>query len=312
MELERLRVVILNYNQPAMTVKCALALLQQSYKPMDVVVVDNASTQENYKELSQNLPDNVVIIRNSSNSGYAAGNNVGARFIEGVEPSIYTMILNNDVFFKEQQALEKMIAVLKQRDDRVAVSPLVRLMDTELDPLRSIQVRRDADFITCLVVASWWMRRLPGLKAKYDWHVYQDQKPYVPNVEYDCDSINGCCFVIRTDFLESIGYFDEGTFLYFEEIILGRQIKLNNKRCCLTTSVTVDHYHGATTKQRLGVFRFSMYKEDVKSQIYYCRKYLHVSRLACKLLAFVRMVDFLSKRLIQSILTFVGSLHKEG
>ncbi|BBB90719.1 MAG TPA: glycosyltransferase family 2 protein [Methylomusa anaerophila] len=298
----RLRVVILNYNQPAMTVKCVASLLAQSYQPLDVVVVDNASAPANYEQLKQSLPERVVLIRNAVNAGYAAGNNVGARLSEGLEPAEYTMILNNDVFLPEPAALKNMVTALEKDADRVAVSPLVQLMGTDLDPLTGIQVRRDADFTTCLVVASWWLRRLPGGSRVYDRHVYQDHKPYQPGREYECDSINGCCFIIRTNFLASIGYFDEGTFLYFEEIILGRQIKLAQKKCCLTTAVTVHHFHGATTKQRLGVFRFHMYKEDVKSQVYYCRKYLNAGWLACSLLVFVRAVDFISKKLIQSML----------
>ena len=68
--------------------------------------------------------------------------------------------------------------------------------------------------------AFWW-RTAPyalspcylSIKGIADHHFYQERMPYAMGREYDCDTGHGCCFVIRTDFFESIGYFDEHTFL---------------------------------------------------------------------------------------------------
>ncbi len=69
MDAERLRVVILNYNQPQLTVACASTVLSQSYPSMDVVVVDNASAPELYSQLREQLPSNIPLIRNETNLG---------------------------------------------------------------------------------------------------------------------------------------------------------------------------------------------------------------------------------------------------
>ncbi len=300
MDAERLRVVILNYNQPQLTVACASTVLSQSYPSMDVVVVDNASAPELYSQLREQLPSNIPLIRNETNLGYSAGNNVGARASDILPAAAFTMILNNDVILKDAHTVAKLIAALKASPERVAVSPLVNNAWIETAPEKQIQVRRDADFLACVVSGSWWLRRLPVLREISDRHVYGDMRPYRRNEDYECDSINGSCFVIRTDFLESIGFLDEGTFLMFEEVILGRQIKQRHKRCCLATSVVVDHLQGASTG-RASRMPYRTFKEYVRSQLYYCKKYLKVNLPARLLLIAVRALDFLSKGIYQGL-----------
>ena len=227
---DKVRVVILNYNQPSITAECVNKVLLQNYDLLEVVVVDNASRPENYKALEALLPENVTLIGNPANTGYAAGNNVGARFIGKCPKPSFIMILNNDAFLKDELTIQKLINVFSYDKGRVAVSPLVYNPESVK---QAAQVRRDVDYLSCVVSGSWWLRRLPFFKRIDALHVYADVRPYAADREYDCDSINGACFMIRADFLQEIGYFDEGTFLYFEELVLGRQIKNSGKKCCL-------------------------------------------------------------------------------
>lgn len=297
MSPEGVRVVILNYNAPVLTHQCVRNVLNQSYKPLDIVVVDNASSPENIAELERLLPGCITLVKNPVNSGYAAGNNVGARF-QGIPSATFTLVLNPDVLFNDPRSIEKLVEALKKDPNRVAISPLVHNTALEnIKPEMEVQVRRDADFKTCLIVGSWWLRRIGFLKKIADRHFYKDLMPYSLNEEYDCDSINGCCFIIRQDFLEEIGYLDEGTFLYYEEIILGRQIKMRGKKCCLLTSIWVEHFQGSTTKYRPDQknIPFKMYKESVKSELYFCQKYLKVNWFENFLFLAVRTIDFTTK-----------------
>ncbi|MBK5275242.1 MAG: glycosyltransferase family 2 protein [Desulfuromonadales bacterium] len=299
---KHVRVVILNYNQPVITAKCVSKVLEQVYDTMEVVVVDNASSQENYSELEKLLPGNVVLIRNVTNSGYSAGNNVGIRFDGKLFKADFFIILNNDVFMHDRHVIEKLVEVLQKDINVVAASPkvcdyqlTVQGKDTE------IQVRRNADYLTCLVSGSWWLKRLPLFNEIADLHTYADVRPYASNMEYDCDTINGACFIIRNDFLDTIGLFDEGTFLYFEEIILGHQIKTRNKKCRLITTVAVEHFQGSSSQQEHGSYSLQMYKSYVKSQLHYCKHYLNVGILGRVLLVIVRFIDFTSKTLITKL-----------
>ena len=307
-DTQRVRVVILNYNQPDMTARCVSYVIAQSYTTLDIVVVDNASTVENYEALQRSLPEHVTLVRNSANSGYAAGNNLGARLSGTIPPSTYTMILNGDAFLRDTDTIKKLVDGLRKDPDRVAITPLVNTGVIELAPEQQIQVCRAASYAGFLVAYSWWLRKMPVLKSIADRHFYKERMPYVLDREYDCETLHGCCFVIRTDFLESIDYFDEGTFLYFEEMILGRQIKDRGKGCCLLTSVVVDHMGGAATRKRTLKGELKVQMELIKSQLYYCRKYLHVGMAARGLLVVVRTIGFIGKEIYHAV---IGSRRAE-
>ena len=307
-DTQRARVVILHYNQPDMTGRCVSYVVKQSYAPLDIVVVDNASTVENYEALQRSLPEHVTLIRNSANSGYAAGNNLGARLSGTIPPSTYTMILNGDAFLRDADTVKKLVDGLRKDPDMVAITPLVNTGATRLAPERQIQVCRSASFAGFLVAYSWWLRKMPLLKTIADRHFYKERMPYILDREYDCETVHGCCFMIRTDFLESIDYFDEGTFLYFEEMILGRQIKDRGKSCGLLTSVVVDHVGGAATRKRTLKGELKVQMELIKSQLYYCRQYLHVGMAARGLLVMVRIIGFVGKEIHHAV---IGSRRAE-
>lgn len=134
-----------------------------------------------------------------------------------------------------------------------------------------------------------------------DWYTYCDLRPYAKDCETDCESINGCCFVIRRSFLNEIGLFDEGTFLYHEEIILGKQIKNVGKKACFVTTTTVIHNQGATTGHGPQRTNLKMMKYMIGSELHYCKKYLNASWPAISLLLCVRVIDILSKMLFYDL-----------
>ena len=298
---ERVRVVILHYNQPSMTAKCVAYVDNQTYAPLDVVVVDNASTPENYESLSGLLPPHVTLVRNPANLGYAAGNNVGIRLSGTLAPSVYTMILNGDAYLTEPATLARLIDALRHDRERVAATPLVNTGPSRLLPERQVQVCRASSFLGFLVAYSWWLRMMPFLKGVADHHFYRERMPYALGREYDCDTVHGCCFVIRTEFFESIGWFDEGTFLYFEEMILARQIKESGKKCCLVTSVVVEHVGGAAARKRSLRAAIRTQAASIRSQLYFLRKYLRVGLAGRVLLVIVRIIGFTGKELYEAL-----------
>ncbi len=307
----RVRAVVLNFGQPVATAECARSLLSQSWTPLDVVLVDNYSTAACAEQLRLTTPSEAHLILNPTNSGYAAGNNVGCRTDELPLPD-YILILNNDVILPKTDDVAQLVAALESDVNVVAVSPLVHTLSSTASANEQIQVRRNIGFLSCLIIGSWWLRRIPGLARFHYSHIYGEVMPFSPNTFFECDSINGSCFLIRAEFFRSIGYFDEGTFLYFEEMILGRQISLRGKRCALVTRVTVDHYQGLSTEQRGSRMNWTMHAHAIRSQVHYCRRYLKSSSFACRLLVAVRAVDFASKWLLQTVLGWLLALRSRG
>jgi GT2 family glycosyltransferase len=291
---QRVRAVIVNFNGSAATLSCVLSLLSQHHRPLDVVVVDNASAADDLEILRAGLAAGTLLVASKRNLGYAGGVNLGARSAELPRPR-YVLALNNDLLFPDPHMVTALIAALGSEIRRVAASPLVDTVDTGMRAEEQIQVRRVPGFWTLLVTGSWWLRRLPGLRRGPARHVYKDQRPYQPGVVYEVESINGSCFLIRADFLEEIGYLDEGTFLYYEELILGLQILERGRIAALTATTRVIHRQGRTTGHGGERIRLAMLKEMVRSEIYYCKKYLRSGSTAVWLLLLVRTLDIASK-----------------
>lgn len=70
-------VVVLNWNQPALTASCVRSLLALDYPDYHILVVDNGSQDGSVEKLRAEFHDKIEIIANETNLGFAGGNNVG-------------------------------------------------------------------------------------------------------------------------------------------------------------------------------------------------------------------------------------------
>ncbi len=90
------RVAILNYNGGEFTLKCLehLRRLDWPKDRMEVMVVDNASTDGSPARIREHF-DEVKVVEAGGNRGFAGGNNVALRNLDGID---YVALLNNDAF----------------------------------------------------------------------------------------------------------------------------------------------------------------------------------------------------------------------
>ena len=92
----KVSIVVLMWNKADMTIRCLKSVVERSgYQNLEIILVDNASEIDEYEIVQNwiNLNDAPIrVIRNESNLGFAAGNNVGIRETTGE----YVVLLNND------------------------------------------------------------------------------------------------------------------------------------------------------------------------------------------------------------------------
>src|ERR1700685_93265 len=98
-------VIIVNYNTPALVRNCVQSVLDSSIASHeDIVVVDNASTDNSFAVLKQTLPPGIRLVRASMNRGFAAGVNFG--MVGCVRDLV--LVLNPDTYFVDP-SLEKVV-----------------------------------------------------------------------------------------------------------------------------------------------------------------------------------------------------------
>ena len=114
----KLSIITINYNGLKDT--CALIESIPFNDKMEVIVVDNASKNNEASEIEQGFPY-VQVIRSEKNLGFAGGNNLGIRAAHGK----YLFIINNDTIFKDFK-VQALIDRLESSSSIGIVCPKIR------------------------------------------------------------------------------------------------------------------------------------------------------------------------------------------
>lgn len=181
--------IILTWNHVLDTIECLDSVLKTSYSNFQVVVVDNASTDDTVKVIREKYPS-VSLVENSENYGYAEGNNIGIRNALLNDPD-YIFVLNNDTVI-QPDTISVLIDELERNYDAIAVSPVSFYYD------QPDKVYFAGGFIS------------PQGKAVHSTSIKEEES-------YDTGWLNGCALMIRVEFLSSVGLFNPDYFLLFED-----------------------------------------------------------------------------------------------
>lgn len=123
----RVRAVVLNYNGGRHVLDCVEALTRTDWPDLEVVVVDNASSDGSDGELRRRFPD-VELRPTGANLGFPA-NNVGMRDLDDVD---FVALVNNDAFV-EPDWLPPLVAELEADPELGAACPRIVFADRFLD-----------------------------------------------------------------------------------------------------------------------------------------------------------------------------------
>ena len=252
----KVAVILLNYNTASDCRKCISFLKKQQGVNLEIILVDNCSRPEEVAEAEKiSLAEGCTFIANRENRGYNAGNNIGLRYAaeQGYE---YAVIANPDMEFPQTDYLHKLVSVMENDKSIVVVG---------------------SDIVTPEGIHQNPMMRDCGWKGSLGWITgffrkkKEDTYDFIDNYEANhyCSKVSGCCFLIRMDFVQSIGFFDERVFLYCEEAILSRQAEQAGKKMYYLADAQAIHAHIKSEKGN-PVKRFRNWKH---SRLYYIDRY---------------------------------------
>lgn len=246
--------ILLNYNSAADCRKCVSFLKRQEGVELEIILVDNCSSDgEQVRTLCQE--QGCTFIASSENRGYNAGNNIGLRYAaEKGYP--YALIANPDMEFPQVNYIQQLVKAIEQDQEIVVVgSDIVNVDGIHQNPLT-----RDGNWCTSFGWLISFFRK--SARDTYDCIDRYQESHY-------CAKVSGCSLLVRMDFIQSIGFFDEYPFLYCEEPILSRQVEWAGKRMYYTTTAQAIHKHIASTKGD-PVLRFRQWK---RSRLYFIHRY---------------------------------------
>lgn len=100
--------------------KCLDSLMSSDF-PMDIIVVDNASTDETCQVIKDRYPS-VILIENRENKGFGAANNQGFEY--GIKKNAdYFFLLNQDASI-EKDCIQQLLNIAEINTDFGVISPL--------------------------------------------------------------------------------------------------------------------------------------------------------------------------------------------
>jgi GT2 family glycosyltransferase len=221
-----LAIVILNWNQADLTLRCLASLeAAGAVACTEVLVVDNGSTDDSVAQIRAAYPD-VTVIETGANLGYAGGNNVGIRrALEGGAEAV--LILNNDTWV-EPGCIEALQAALKADPAAGIATPLITEMDA---PERIWALGMALDGRTASFT------RLHAGEPVGRWR----GQPPLP-----VDAASGSAMLATREVFERVGLLEERFFLYYEETDWCLRVRRAGYRILGVPSAVVQHQVSAT------------------------------------------------------------------
>ena len=218
--------VVLTWNRRDDTLACLAALARSTYRPMRVVVVDNASDDRTAEAVASSYPA-VEVVRNGENLGFAGGNNVGLRWALEAGAGL-VLVLNNDVEV-EPETVGSLVEACSRLPEAGAVNPTILFAEPAghvwfagagFDPGRGYNGRQ-------------WGYGKPD-----------DTDRSAPvETERAC----GAALLVPRAVLDRVGLFDEELFLYSEDTEWSLRARAAGYRLFVVPEARVVHHVSAST-----------------------------------------------------------------
>ncbi len=193
----RVTVTVLNYNRANDTVECVRSLEKCTYPALDVIIVDNGSTDGSFACLESAFSHHSVR-STGSNLGYTGGIDASIRYAREGEPE-YVLLLNNDTVV-EPDFLEHMIRAMELAPDVAAACG-------------TIFAEHDRGLVWYAggTMIPWRGLAVHDRKGE---RMSRESLGPARRVSF----VTGCCMLLRTSLLDEIGVEDTRFFMYLDDI----------------------------------------------------------------------------------------------
>ena len=219
-----LSIITINYNGLKDT--CALIETIPFNDKLEVIVVDNASDNQEADQISSRFP-HVKVIKSDKNLGFAGGNNLGIKASTGK----FIFLINNDTYFEDFN-VRALIDRLNNSSDIGIVCPKIRfawspkpIQFAGYTPLSNITIRNQAIGF-----------------GEEDHGQYETAHP--------TPYAHGAAMLIKREAIDIVGLMPECYFLYYEELDWSMMFTRAGYQIWYEPKCTIYHKESQTTGQQ--------------------------------------------------------------
>lgn len=235
-------VAVINYNQVEDTIETLKCLANQKYPNNDLIIFDNASTNDCNEKIAKVFPE-IPVVHNHRNNGYAGAiNDVLKIGFDKIYDAV--IICNNDIFV-EEHAIERMMLTTAQHENAGIIGGIE--IDYYTNEIRTIGGKN----YNLWTSRAEWSQSLGGGE----------------NDTIKFNFVQGAMILFTSKALHSKLFVDENLFMYGEEADMGFQLKALGLNAYVNTNVKI--YHKA---QKRYLKPISGYYQQ-RNRIYLLKKY---------------------------------------
>lgn len=240
--------VIVNYNACEHLRRCLASLRIE--QPDELVVVDNGSTDGSLAMLQAEYPT-ARTIANKVSPGYGAASNQGVALCR----SPYILLLNSDTLLPGD-AIDTLSAYLDERPTVGLAGPRLANPDGSLqtstfpypEPLQMLI--RESSLLELI-------RALPVVRDRYLLTWAHDAERVVPWVL-------GAALLLRREAFEAVGGFDDGFYIYSDEVDLCYRLTQAGWEIRFTPTAEIVHIGGASLRQQRNDMLVQLYRSRLR------------------------------------------------
>ena len=230
-------VVTVSYNTKTLTLDCLRSLYQETKASMDVVVVDNASSDGSADAIEAEYPY-VKLIRSDRNMGFGPANNLALKSAN----SRFVLLLNSDTVILDG-AVDRLLDFANDRPEALIWGGRTVFKDGALNPT------------SCWRHMSLWSlfchaTGLTTLFRSSDIFNRESYGNWKRDTEREVGFVSGCFLLMPRTLWDQLGGFDERFFMYAEETDLCQRATALGARPMITPKATIVHYGGKSEKVR--------------------------------------------------------------
>lgn len=238
--MNRLAIIVLNWNGADDALNCVESLQQQTLRP-EIIIVDNNSSDDSVERFEDHVKsqkkDAPILIKNSQNLGFAGGINTGLVYAKEHNFE-YIGVLNPDAIADKHWLKSLYTELTSHPSAGIATGLLLRRDGNTIDT--------SGDFYT-----TWG---LPGPRNR------DEPTVNAPNQPGEIFGATGGGALYRTAMLNDIGLFDEYFFMYYEDVDLSFRAQLAGWKVRYTPKAIAYHKVGASSQKVPGLAVFNTFK----------------------------------------------------
>ncbi|KKT58464.1 MAG: Glycosyl transferase family 2 [Candidatus Amesbacteria bacterium GW2011_GWB1_47_19] len=241
-------VIIVSWNVRESVSRCLDSVFAAAYPRLEVIVVDNASTDGSVQMIKDKFK-NVKLISNTENSGFPKAVNRGIFAAVGD----YYLVLNPDTRIP-RHFFDFVLEYARTNPDLGVLGPRFK------NPDGSLQGSVFPEPSVSDTIREYWFGQ-QGLTAKF---TPDSDSPVTVN------AVSGGCMFIPKSTFTRIGTFTESVFMYYEDLDYCRRIRNSGLQVIFHPGISIIHEHGMSS----GKSSQGKYRNFIESIIYPFRKLL--------------------------------------